>query len=61
MLQLRNLEIILQRSITIDISRPPAVQPGKETTHMRHMETVMGSMLTLATLALVVGTGITLA
>lgn len=33
---------------------------GLETITMRYMETVMGSLLTLATLALVVGTGISL-
>ncbi|MBY8826889.1 hypothetical protein [Hephaestia mangrovi] len=35
-------------------------QADKEAISMRYMETVTGSMLTLATLALVVGTGITL-
>ena len=60
MLQLRNLEIKLRRRVTCTISPLPALAPVMETIAMRYMETVMGSVLTLASLALVVGTGVSL-
>ena len=60
MLQLRNLEIKLRCIAARPISPPPALAPVKETIAMRYLETVMGSVLTLASLALVVGTGVAL-
>lgn len=61
MLQLRKLEIKLRCTAAATISPLPALQPDLEAIAMRYVETVMGSVLTLATLALVVGTGIALA
>jgi hypothetical protein len=61
MLQLRKLEIKLRCVATQSISPLPAWEPVMEAITMRYMETVMGSVLTLASLALVVGTGVTLA
>jgi hypothetical protein len=60
MLQLRNLEIKLRCAAARSISPLPAWEPVMEAITMRYMETVMGSVLTLASLALVVGTGVTL-
>jgi len=60
MLQLRNLEIKLRCAAAQAISPAPAGCRHMEAIAMRYMETVTGSILTLATLALVVGTGVTL-